>query len=280
MVAVVHPEQISHSGAMSTHRGGNIDFVRLHQGIPGTAGNFEFSLIQTGADYQTPRHRHNFDQVHHILAGRHQWAPDQWMPVGSIGYFTEGCFYGPQHGGPSTQLGLQFGGASGNGFMSYDQLGQGNRELAERGTFEHGAYTWVDESGKQHRADGYEAIWEHVNGRKITYPEPRYDKPIIIYPDAMQWRPIRASGVHHKHAGTFGERSLSVGFVGIDVGASFEVSAAGTTVLHYLVSGAVRVGDDGVHAPGSAFKWVSGDTGSITAVEAASLYEVRLPEFD
>jgi hypothetical protein len=86
--------------------------------------------------------------------------------------------------------------------------------------------------------------------------------------------------VHRKHAGTFGERSLSIGFVGIDAGASLEIAADGTTVLHHLLSGAVRIGDDGVHASGSALKWVAGETGSITAIESATLYEVRLPEFD
>jgi hypothetical protein len=280
MATIVQSDHVAHSGAMSNHRGGGIDFVRLHQGIRSTPGNFEFSVITTNADYATPRHRHNFDQIHHILSGRHQWGPDQWMPTGSIGYFTEGCFYGPQRGGPATQLALQFGGASGSGFMGYDDLGRGNRELAERGTFDNGSFTWVDDAGKQHRSDGYEAIWEHVNETKLTYPEPRYDKPIIIYPDAMQWRSTAEPGVNRKHAGTFGERCVSVGLVGLAAGTSHAVEAGGTTVLQYLLSGTVTIDGGAGQAPGSAIKWVAGDRGMLTSIDSATLYEIRLPEFD
>jgi hypothetical protein len=280
MVSSAHRDQVTPSGAMSNHRGGNIDFVRLHRGEPGHPGNFEFSLIRTTPDYVTPRHRHNFDQIHYILDGKHQWGPDQWMPTGSIGYFTEGCYYGPQCGGPSTQLGLQFGGASGSGFMSYDELALGNRELARRGTFDGGAYSWVDADGNAHRTDGYQAIWEHVNGGALHYPDPRYDKPIIIFPSAMQWRSTNEHGVRRKHAGTFGERSVVVAFIGLDEGATHRVEVASTTVLHYLLSGSLHVGDDLVQTPGSALKWTAGETGSITAINDAEIYEIRLPEFD
>jgi hypothetical protein len=282
MPSIVHPDHLEHSGAMSNHRGGNIDFLRLHRGEPGDPGNFEWSIIETTPEYATPRHRHNFDQAHFILSGRHQWGPDQWMPTGSIGYFVEGCFYGPQAGGPSRQLGLQMGGASGSGFMSYDQLARGNQDLAAKGTFGGGKFTWVDDDGKQHNSDGYEAIWEHVNGRKVSYPEPRYDKPVIIYPDAMRWRASSTeAGVSRKHAGSFGERDLSIGFWGLDAGARHDVAAPVSTVLQFVVSGSITAGDDPtVLRPESALKWGPDEGGVITAIEPAVIYEVRMPEFD
>jgi hypothetical protein len=278
---MVQSKQVEHSGPMSNHRGGNIDFRRLHRGERGAVTNFEWSLIQTDAAYTTPRHRHNFDQIHYILEGRHSWGPQQWMPTGSVGYFTEGCFYGPQQGGPSLQLGLQFGGATGSGFMDYDQLRQGNMELRERGEFHDGMYTWTDTDGRTHNADGYEAIWEHVQGRDVTYPEPRYASPVIIYPDAMRWRPSKLeTGVSVKHAGTFGERNTSVRFVGIEAGAGYAVDAAATTVLQYVVSGAVRAGEHSdAYEDGAALHWRAGEVGWLTAACDAVVYEIRMPDF-
>jgi hypothetical protein len=277
MPLAVHVDALEGSGSMSNHRGGNIDFVRLHRGESMTADNFEWSVIQTTAEYSTPRHRHNFDQLHYILDGRHQWAPEQWMPAGSIGYFVEGCFYGPQHGGPSRQLGLQFGGASGNGFMGYDDLARGNRELQARGQFAGGTYTWVDEDGKEHRSDGYEAIWQHVAGRPVAYSEPRYDKPIIIYPEAMRWKDARGErGVERKHAGTFGERSVSVGFWRLDAGSTHSVEALDAVVLQYVLDGSVTV-ENTEHRSGAALRWGPDEGGTITAAQRATVYEVRLP---
>jgi hypothetical protein len=277
---IVQALAVERSGEISSHRGGNIDFRRLHRGTTGEPGNFEWSLIQTTEQYATPRHRHNFDQIHHILEGRHSWGPGQWMPAGSVGYFTEGCFYGPQQGGGALQLGLQFGGASGNGFMDYDQLRAGNAALIERGTFHDGTYSWTDEHGKPHNADGYEAIWEHVNGRTIQYPEPRYASPIIIYPDAMQWRSSPSeAGVSIRHAGTFGERNTAVRFIGMEPSASHRVDAVGTTVLHYVKRGTLRTNDGTPVAAGSALCLRPGTSDQLTALEATEIYEIRLPEF-
>jgi hypothetical protein len=276
---IVEMLEVEPSGAISSHRGGNVDFRRLHRGTAGTPGNFEWSLIRTTEAYSTPRHRHNFDQIHYVLEGQHSWGPGQWMPTGSVGYFTEGCFYGPQQGGGSLQLGLQFGGASGSGFMSYDQLRSGNEELAKRGEFHDGTYSWTAD-GKRHNADGYEAIWEHVNGRTVQYPEPRYASPVIIFPGVMEWRPSRSEpGVTLRHAGTFGERDTMVRFVGIDPGASYAVDTGRATVLQYVKSGACRI-DSGQHAAvGAALCWRPDDSGRIIADETVELYEVRLPEF-
>jgi hypothetical protein len=277
---VVQALEVEHSGEISSHRGGNIDFRRLHRGIQGSPSSFEWSLIQTTDQYFTPRHRHNFDQIHHVLEGRHSWGPDQWMPAGSVGYFTEGCFYGPQRGGGALQLGLQFGGASGSGFMDYDQLRVGNEMLRSRGEFIDGVYVWTDESGKQHNADGYEAIWQQVNDRPISYPEPRYASPIIIFPSALAWRPSRTEpGVSLRHAGTFGERNTSVRFLGIDTDAVHQVDASLTTVLQYVKRGVLSASDGSTIPAGAAICWRPGETDTIVARSACEVFEVRLPEF-
>src|SRR5215467_11923517 len=83
-------------GQVSGHRSGGIDFKRLIQGAPGTPDNFEFSLVRTAGDYYTPRHRHNFDQIRFCLEGSMNYAPGKNLDAGTVGYFPEGTFYGPQ----------------------------------------------------------------------------------------------------------------------------------------------------------------------------------------
>src|SRR5437868_6198056 len=109
--------------SVSGHRAGRIEFRRLLRGTPGAPDNFELSLVRTFADYATPRHRHNFDQIRCGLAGAMNWAPRRDLIAGSVAYFPEGTFYGPQRmAGESLVLLLQLGGASEQGFMPYEDL--------------------------------------------------------------------------------------------------------------------------------------------------------------
>ena len=126
-----------------------VDFKRLLQGTEGAPDNFELSLVRTGGDYYTPRHRHNFDQVRLCLEGAMNWAPGRDLTAGMAGYFPEGTFYGPQADkqGSIVML-LQMGGAAGHGFMSYAQLGAGYEVLRPRGSFDGGAFTSRDAQGR------------------------------------------------------------------------------------------------------------------------------------
>jgi hypothetical protein len=49
--------------------------------------------------------------------------------------------------------------------------------LDEARRFEGGKY-YANNSAEG--KDGYEALWEHCNGRPLVYPEERFDTPIII----------------------------------------------------------------------------------------------------
>src|SRR5438105_2837388 len=159
-------------GSVSGHRSGRIEFKRLLQGQEGTPGNFELSLVRSGGDYFTPRHRHNFDQIRYCLQGSMNYAPSKDLEPGDVGYFPEGTYYGPQTASAeSIVLLLQFGGASGQGFMSYAQLNAGFEELRSRGDFDRGTFAYRDDQGVARRKDGYEAVWEHVNRRPVAYPK-------------------------------------------------------------------------------------------------------------
>jgi len=147
-------------GQVSGHRTGGIDFKRLLQGIPGSLDNYELSLVRTAGDYYTPRHRHNFDQIRLCLEGAMNFAPGRNLAAGTLGYFPEGTFYGPQQDTTtSIVLVLQMGGAAGWGFMSYDQLNAGYQKLCDLGNFDRGVFSRTSSDGHIVRKDGYEAVW-------------------------------------------------------------------------------------------------------------------------
>ena len=266
----------------ATHRAGEIKFQRLLQGDPTRPNNFEWSIVRAGEDYATPRHRHNFSQIHYVLEGTHEWAPDRLLPTGSVTYFPEGTFYGPQQGHGALLLGLQYGEASASGFMSYDRLAEGNKRLAEHpnGEFEGGTYRFVDDDGTQRNQDGYEAIWEEINGRPIEYPSPRYQTPITMLPDGFAWVSSDAEpGVASKHCGTFSERCTSVGFTHYDTGAVHRVHGLRSPELHFVLDGALRC-QNGIHGTWTAFQFDPGDDETLEAIETTTTYIIGLPAFD
>jgi mannose-6-phosphate isomerase-like protein (cupin superfamily) len=277
----VHSAEIE-AYKFANHREGDIKFQRLLQGDPAAPNNFEWSIVRAGEDYETPRHHHNFSQIHYVLEGTHEWAPDRLLPTGSVTYFPEGTFYGPQHGHGALLLGLQYGEASGAGFMSYDRLAEGNKRLAENpnGRFEGGTYRYVDDDGKAHNQDGYEAIWQEINGRAVEYPAPRVQTPITMLPEAFAWVPAAdRAGIAHKHCGTFSELHTTIGFTRYDAGATYQVSDLRAPELHFVLEGALRC-RNGLYGTWTAFEFDPGDDETLEAVEATTTYVIRLPTFD
>jgi hypothetical protein len=76
-----------------------------------------------------------------ILVHAMNYAPRRDLVARSVAYFPEGVFCGPQRmAGESLVLLLQLGGASGQGFMGYEDLQAGHAALAARGVFDGGVY--------------------------------------------------------------------------------------------------------------------------------------------
>src|SRR6516225_9242589 len=152
------------------HRQGQFIHRKLLTGERGTPGNFLLELVRTTSDFFSPRHRHNFDQFRYQVEGEFDFDRNGRMKPGIIGYFPEGTPYGPQSSSVnSLTLVLQFGGASGNGYMTQEQMEAGTAELKKHGTFEKGVFRRNEcEEGKRN-VDGYQAVWEHVNKRPMTY---------------------------------------------------------------------------------------------------------------
>ena len=279
MQAVKSSEIEGHKFA--NHREGDIKFQRLLRGDPDRPDNFEWSIVRMGEDYSTPRHHHNFSQLHYVLEGTHEYAPDCLIPTGAIAYFPEGTFYGPQQGHGGLLLGLQYGEASGAGFMSYDRLAEGNKRLSEGtdGIFDGGIYRYTDADGKQRNKDGYEAIWEEMHGREVTYPAPRYERVIVLYPEAFGWVPVRDEpGVARKQVASFTERGTRVGFLEYESGAAHRVHDLRSTELHFVLEGTLRCGD-GVYGKWTALKFEPGDDATLEAIEGTDTYVIGLPDF-
>ncbi len=258
-------------------RGGNIGFRDLMTGTQGSASNYGFQLVHVEDSYSTPQHRHNFEQVRIMLEGSFSFGPGLLQEPGSVGYFCEGTYYTQKGDGPSVTLLLQIGGPSQQGFMSRAQLRGGVDQLSARGSFVDGIFTWLDEHGKKHNQDSYEAVWEHVYGRTIHYPKPQYLAPVLLEPSRFAWRD-HGAGVQRKHLGTFNEYGLQLAQIKIDAGAQMVLGDAAQTQLLFCISG------EGHWASSAYGRWSSaeilrGESASVQASTSSEFYLLSLPEF-
>ncbi len=185
---------------------GDAGIKTLIEGRAEDADNFAVYLQRMDEKFFTPRHRHNFDQYRVVLENRLNIGPNFDLDPGEMAYFPEGAHYGPQHGSsPSAVLlTLHVAGASRSGYINLEELTAGLGALKERGSIQNGVYTEFDASGKKRNKDSYEAVWEHLRGRELKYPRPRYPAPIKIQPDDFSWISWSA-GVRTKHLGSFTE---------------------------------------------------------------------------
>ncbi len=226
------------------HRGGTFHSIIMMEGEPGAIGNFQLSYGRIGGDFFSPRHRHNFEQIRYQVEGTLDFARDGKLEEGTVGYFPEGVAYGPQtqDAGPDVAtIVLQFGGASGSGYLSQDEVRAGAAALRSEGEFKDGVFRRRAGIPGKRNVDGYQAIWEHVNGRAMAYPKARYSRPFMMNPAHYSWVPLEQSpGVSEKFLGTFTERRSAMSFLKFSSGSRHE--AAGAAVL-VVMSGTGRAGD-------------------------------------
>lgn len=261
-------------------REGHLWSKMLLHGDENTLDNYRLDISRALEEWTTPRHRHTFDQIRYQLEGDLEYAKDKYLKPGWVGYFPEGVYYGPQVRpvGCSILL-LQFGSCGRGGYMSKAQRKRGFEELAEKGKFEKGIYTWLDDKGQRHNKEGYEAIYEHVMGRKADYSKPRYNELITMNPAHYEWVPGDQPGVEYKWLGTFTEREFKMGFIRVDAGATLQVGREQAREVLYLSSGTVAV--DGVdYIVKSSFGTKPGEPpAAIKAKQASEFFYVRLPRF-
>ncbi len=234
--------------------------------------------VFTNSDYYTPRHRHNFDQIRIMLKGSFQWNPRFIQKEGMVGYFTEGTMYTQQGVDDSATLLLQVGGASGEGYMNYEQMQAGIRELQQHGQFNKGIYEGREASGEPIKRDGYEAIWECVFGRKISYAKPRYQAPIMLWPDRFSWTSTINKGVYRKSLGIFNERGLALDQLRLDAASGFIANAADKSRLLYFLSGDGRANAE-IYQQATTVYLDKGETVELEAMTNTELYLFDLPTF-
>jgi len=226
------------------HRGGTFHSIIMMEGETGTVDNFQVSYGKIGGDFFSPRHRHNFEQIRYQVHGTLDFARDGKLEAGMVGYFPEGAPYGPQTqstGGEVATIVLQCGGASGSGYLSQDEVRAGVAALKTDGEFKDGVFRRRAGVVGKRNVDGYQAIWEHVNGRPMTYPKARYSRPFMMNPAHYSWLPLeQASGVCERSLGTFTERRSSVSFLKFASGARHD--AFGRCVF-VVLAGTGRAGD-------------------------------------
>jgi len=256
-------------------RNGVFLFQRILEGVEGASNNFSLELVKTFSDFFSPRHRHNFDQVRFQVEGVYDFDKSGKMTPGMVGYFPEGTAYGPQ---TSTEdallLVLQFTGASGSSYMSKTQLGRGVSELKQSGSFNNGVYTYFDQQGQKHNEDAYEAVWNHVFNRKLEYPKPRYNDPILMQPNHFAWTP-RADepGVSERPLGIFTEHRTEIAFIRIEAGARHHATAG---KLYFIVSGEGVVGKD-AWLPRTTIHTAPMETATLTARSPTEILVIGFP---
>jgi hypothetical protein len=211
----------------------------LLQGSSEDRDNFGLYLQEMVEGFYTPRHRHNFDQFRIPFKNSYNIGPKNDLEVGQFAYFPEGVHYGPQHGmSGSVVLSLHFASASGAGYLNLADVQLGQSRLKDLGTFHDGIFTDVTPSGAKRNRDSYEAIWEHVNGRELKYPLPRYSEPIKVNSANFNWVP-REHGTRAKHLGSFTENGAGLGLLQIDDGAKASVGDAHHRLLFCVQDGLV-----------------------------------------
>jgi hypothetical protein len=271
---------------VSNHRGGRIEFKTLLIGTEGAPDNYYLSLYKAFADFVAPVHRHNFDQIRMGINGKLNYGKQKDILPGEIGYFPEGQHYGPQAQEPNGDcvgLIVQFGGASGHGFMSQRQLREGFKTLSQVGTFKEGIFHATDAAGAEGTTrgrDGYEAIWEAVNQKPIEYVQPRYRAPIHLQPDGFAWQETAdgSAGILLKPLGTFTERSIELGQMKLASGAVYDIPLRDGIRLLYVLSGSGACNED-PWAAGTAIEIAPGESASLIANEQSMIFVLGLPIF-
>jgi hypothetical protein len=257
------------------YRDGIIKAYRIVEGEPGP-GNFSLRLVSIDGHYFSPRHRHNFDQVRYQLEGVFDYEADGKLAPGELGYFPEGTRYGPQSCDARTSnLLLQFGGASGAGYTTEAEGQVAAEALKAAGKFEKGVYTLTKPDGTKVNQDAYEAIWEKIHGRKLEYPKERYVRPVLMDPAHFEWLPIAGQpGTARKIAGVFSERATRLAFLKADAGAKLALEALS---LYFALSGSGEAGGK-PYTKHTTLHLRAGEAGALVAAEATELLHIGLPQ--
>jgi len=265
-----------------------------------TADGLNFRFIRSqyqGGDsaFESPRHRHAFQQIRFTEAGSVNYAPGHDISQGDIAYFPRGAYYGPQRKDHGAGLLLQFGfhGEHQSGPEWTQHRAAALERLNARGRFEGGIYYKQDEAtGGETRRDANQSLYEEQylarTGRKFSLPPPGYAEPILLHPAAFDYYPT-AAGVRVKQLGHFFDHpgpnaDLRIGMIELADGASYEFASDRAQIAWTLDAG-LRV--DGtthgtltcLYSPRDEAVTASADT-TTAKRQVIELYVLELPRLD
>jgi len=262
------------------HPTGALAFKYLLTGEDSSPDNFVLLLARQDKRFTTERHRHNFDQFRFPIRGEMNVGDGLRLREGQLGYFTEGAPYGPQDDpieplepGERLHLTLQFGGATGYGYLGPKRLRACREELRREGEFVDVFYRRRD--GKTQ--NGLDAVWQHAFGTKLEYPKPRYPGPIVMDPKSFRWiADPAAPGIERKHLGTFTERGVSAEILRLSPGGTLTSNHVDGRQLLFVLAGSGTI--DGAELKlHSAIELDPGEQGRIICNETLELLVFGLP---
>lgn len=200
--------------------------------------NIKTTLSITNRQIYSPRHKHTFEQVRYLIRGTQHYGKEVYG-AGTCIYVPEGVPY--EHGPMQTMdgveragIGMQFAGPSGIPFPYRSDITIAQDELEKLGTIDKGVFKWAD--GRTQ--DSFEAILEHLIGRKVEYPKARYSDYIVMRTENYRWVPLKdVSGVFVKHLGYFNETGPNIKLVKIEAGARTLEGVAPCQQVRGLVEG-------------------------------------------
>ncbi len=263
-------------------REGTLRKTHLLAGTEGSPGNFRFGLGHQIGDFYSPRHRHNFDQWRFQLEGTATFDKNGTMTPGTLGYFPEGAYYGPQ---ASKEAGIcavvQFGGPSGSGYLSKEQVYAAAAALRAFGRFEKGVFHRDPEIAPapgvtlKKTLDSFQATWEFASKRRMTYPKPQYADPILMDTANYRWLPLDgAPGVEEKAYGSFTDCKIRSASYKLDPGAAFAATGRG---IYFVLSGAGSVAGEPFRRL-TAVYLASGESAVFSATATSEMILLGLPE--
>ena len=278
-IAYVDP----HNPLEADFRGNVKDGQILLTGEEGAPDNYRLNFSRQTGPFYSPRHKHNFDQLRIILGGgAMNYGPDRWIQPGELAYFPEGTPYGPQDYDTARYgMTLQFGGASGSGYISLKRMKEGMEALKQHGTFEKGIFRRSGDlaPGVKRNRDSYEAVWEYINGQPLKYPKPRYNEPILIKPRHFEWQDDPAQqGVAVKRLGSFSERQIEFAMLRVAASAAATIAARPGIQIGIVLAGSGRIGAQEL-SEHAAFSLERGEGAVVTAAAKLELLLVGLPLF-
>ena len=257
-------------------RAGALDKRYILTGDAGSLGNFVFGLYSQTGDFYSPRHHHNFAQWRYQLEGECNFDKNGVATPGVLAFIPEGAYYGPQTSAGDNLVALiQFGGPSGQGYFSQDQVYAAFEEMKKIGHVKDGVFYRNEGVPGKRAMDSFEAVWEYVTGKTMVYPDAPYADPVMINTANFRWLPVDGLwGVEEKAYGKFTDCAFRSASYKLEAGATFTVNGRG---IYFVLSGSGRL-EGGTYRKYTGLLLETGEMAEFRADDASEILLLGLPE--